>query len=154
MSEFLYSVEREFAAPIDTMWDAWTNAAALEQWYSPTALSVLPESAVSEPHVGGWWTVGVDVPENGFVAYFFGKYTEVTENVRLVHTLFYTQDAAAFAARDVSGDHHRINIDFESRGDSTWVKFAQFGELPEGQAEMAQAGMESYLDSLEAFLTR
>jgi hypothetical protein len=31
------------------------------------------------------------------------------------------------------------------------VKFSQFGELPEGQAEQAQAGMESYLDSLEQF---
>ena len=154
MSEFLYSVEREFATPIHTMWHAWTDAATLEQWYSPTALTVLRGSVVSEPHIGGWWTVGVDVPDNGFVAYFYGNYTEVTEHARLVHTMYYTQDAAEFAARDLSGVHHRIEIDIEVRGDVTWVKFSQFGELPEGQAEMAQAGMESYFDNLEAFLTR
>ena len=154
MSEFLYSVEREFATPVHTMWHAWTDASALAQWYSPTALTVFPGSVVSEPHVGGWWTVGVDVPDNGFVAYFYVKYTEVTEYARLVHTMFYTQDAAEFAARNLLGEHHRIEIDCESRVDSTWVKFAQFGELPDGQAEMAQADMESYFDNLESFLDK
>ena len=154
MSEFLYSVERVFAAPIDTVWDAWTNAAALEQWYSPTMLSVVPGSVVSEPRVGGWWTVGVDVPDNGFVAYFYGQYDEVVEHLRLVHTLYYTQDADEFAARDLGAPHHTIHIDLEARGEKTWVKFSQFGELPEGQAEQAQAGMESYFDNLERFISR
>jgi uncharacterized protein YndB with AHSA1/START domain len=154
MSDFLYAVEREFPVSVDTMWLAWTDAVALESWYSPTMLSVVPGTVVSEPRVGGWWTVGVDVPENGFVAYFFGQYTEVAEHVRLVHTLFYTQDAVAFEARDVSGELHRINIDFESRGDSTWAKFSQFGDLTVEEAQGAQAGMESYFDNLEAFLTR
>lgn len=154
MSEFLYSVEREFDATVDQMWDAWTDAAALEQWYSPTVLSVLSGSVVSEPVVGGWWTVGVDVPDNGFVAYFFGKYSEFVPKSRLVHTLNYTQDAAEFAARVETPERHIIEIDFESRGDKTWARFAQFGELPEGQAEQAQAGMESYFDNLELFLNR
>jgi uncharacterized protein YndB with AHSA1/START domain len=154
MSLFLYSVEQEFPASIDAMWIAWTDSAAVEQWYSPSALSVLPGSAVSEPRVGGWWTVGVDVPDNGFVAYFFGKYSEVVENLRLVHSLYYTQDAVEFAARDLAGEHHVIEIDFESRGESTWARFAQFGVLPEGQAEQAQAGMESYFDNLGLFLSR
>jgi uncharacterized protein YndB with AHSA1/START domain len=154
MSEFLYSVEREFDATVDQMWDAWTDAVALEQWYSPTVLSVLPGSVVSEPVVGGWWTVGVDVPDNGFVAYFFGTYSEVADKSRLVHTLNYTQDASEFAARVETPDRHIIEIDIESRGDKTWARFAQFGELPEGQAEQAQAGMESYFDNLELLLNR
>ena len=154
MSEFLYSVEREFDATVDQMWHAWTDAAALEQWYSPTMLSVLPGSVVSEPVVGGWWSVGVDVPDNGFVAYFYGQYSEVVDGSRLVHTLYYTQDADAFAARDLTVEHHIIEIDIESRGDKSWARFAQFGELPEGQAEQAQAGMESYFDNLELFLNR
>ena len=154
MSNFLYAVEREYPVSVDTMWWAWTDAVALESWYSPTTLSVVPGSVVSEPRVGGWWTVGVDVPENGFVAYFFGKYSEVIENSRLVHSLYYTQDAVEFAARDLTVEHHLIEIDVESRGESTWVRFAQFGVLPDGQAEQAQAGMESYFDNLGGYLAR
>ncbi len=45
-----------------------------------------------------------------------------------------------------------MRIEFESRDFRSWVKFSQFGELPEGQAVQAQAGMESYFDSLEAYL--
>lgn len=152
MSNHLYSVEREFDATVDQMWHAWTDASALERWYSPTVLSVVPGSAVSEACVGGWWTVAVDVPDNGFVAYFYGQYSEVIDGSRLVHTLYYTQDADEFAARDLTVEHHRIEIDIEPRGDKTWARFAQFGELPEGQAEQAQAGMESYFDNLGLFL--
>jgi len=36
----------------------------------------------------------------------------------------------------------------------TWVRFAQYGEMPADQATMAQAGMESYFDSLGAYLAR
>ena len=154
MSDSLYSVEREYPVTIDALWKAWVEASALEQWYSPTALRVLPGSVVSDTRVDGWWTVGVDVAEYGFVAYFFGKYSEVVENSRLVHSLYYTQDAVEFAARDLAGEHHVIEIVFESRGESTWARFAQFGVLPEGQAEQAQAGMESYFDNLGLFLSR
>ena len=152
MSDFLYSVEREFDLPVEILWDAWVDATALEAWYHPTDLSVVPGSVTSEPEVGGAWSVAVDVPSEGFVAYFYGKYTEVVEQKLLAHTLCYTQSAQEFAARDESAPHHRIVIDFDSRGMYSWVKFSQYGELPDGEAVRAQAGMESYFDSLAAFL--
>lgn len=152
MSDFLYSVEREFDLPVDILWAAWTDPVALESWYHPTDLSVLPGSVVSEPVEGGRWAVGVDVPAHGFVAYFWGRYTAVVENARLEHTMSYSQDAEEFAARDDDAPHHLVRIEFESRDFRSWVKFSQFGELPEGQAVQAQAGMESYFDSLEAYL--
>lgn len=150
--DFLYSVEREYPYPIEKLWAAWTDAAALEQWYSPTDLSVVPGSVVSDAVVGGWWTVAVDVTVHGFNAYFYGRYTVVDPLIQLEHRLAYTQSAEEFAARDESAPSHRIVIDFEERGHLTWVRFSQFGELPEGQAEQAQAGMESYFNSLEAYL--
>lgn len=154
MSSPLYSVEREYPVSIDALWKAWVDADALEQWYCPTALRVLPGSVVSDARVDGWWTVGVDVQEYGFVAYFYGTYSEVVPNKRLVHSLYYTQDAAEFATRDLTLEHHRIEIDFEDRAGSSWVRFSQFGELPEGEAPRAKEGMESYFDNLGLFVSR
>lgn len=154
MSEFLYSVEREVAHPVSTVWTAWTDASALEDWYHPTVLECVPGNTVSELHVGGLWTIAVDVPMNDFVAYFFGEYLLVEPLTRIEHTLHYTQSRDEFLARDMSTPSHLIVLEFEDRGDRSWVKFSQFGELPEGQAEQAQAGMESYLDSLEEYLAR
>lgn len=152
MSDFLYSVERQFDLPVEILWDAWIDAEALESWYHPVDLSVVPGSVTSDPVPGGEWSVAVDVPEMGFVAYFWGHYTEVVDQERLVHTLSYSQSAEEFALRDPEAPHHRIVIEFDSRGMYSWVKFSQYGELPEGEALQAQAGMESYFDSLEAFL--
>ncbi len=152
--EKLYSVEREYPVAISQLWSAWMDVAALEKWYSPTDLSVVPGSVVSEPFDGGWWTVGVDVSQHGFNAYFWGKYSELAVNKKIVHTLHYSQDVAEFAARDLNTEAHRIEIDFEERGENSWVRFTQYGQLPEGQAEQAKAGMESYFDNLGLFLSR
>ena len=150
----LYAVERKYPVAVKALWDAWMDADALQVWYSPTDLKVVPGSVVSEPFNGGWWTVGVDVSQFGFNAYFFGTYSELSENKRIVHSMNYTQDAAEFAARVITPDAHTIQIDFEDRGASSWVRFTQFGELPADQAEGAKAGMESYFDNLGIYLAR
>lgn len=152
MTSALYSVEREFAVSVETLWLAWTQAEQLEKWYSPVDLSVVPGSVISEPKVGGLWTVAVDVPMHNIVAYFFGRYTEVEENVRLVHTLHYTQSADEFGLRDESTPHHLIKLDFERRGDNSWVRFTQYGEMPPEQVELTRQGTTSYFDNLEKYL--
>lgn len=150
----LYFVEREFNCNIETLWNAWTDASELEAWYSPTMLSVVPGSVTSEVFIGGRWAVAVDVSVNGFNAYFWGRYSEVVPNVRLVHSLSYSQDEAEFIFADDNAPAHRIVIDFEKRGKKSWVRFTQFGEMPEEQAEASRDGMNSYLDNLESFLSK
>jgi len=151
---FLYSVEREYPVSIDRLWKAWTDASDLESWYYPTDLSSTKGATVSELRVGGLWSCGVEVPEQGFAAYFFGQYTKIVLNELIEHTLDYTTSAEEFAKKDFSTESHLIRIEFEDRGTSAWSKFSQFGELPEGQAEMAQAGMNSYLESLAQYLAK
>jgi uncharacterized protein YndB with AHSA1/START domain len=149
---FLYSVERIYAKPIFVLWDAWTDPAALELWYHPTVMKSVPGTTRSEAKVGGLWACGVAVPEQGFNAYFFGQYLEVEQNRLLKHTMHYTQSDAEFAIKDMTTPAHVVEINFEERPEGTFVKFSQFGELPPGQEKMAQAGMESYFDSLEQYV--
>jgi uncharacterized protein YndB with AHSA1/START domain len=150
----LYFVEREYPVNIDTLWNAWTSVEALEQWYSPTDLSVVPASVVTENHVGGRWAVAVDVTAHGFNAYFWGRYSEFEAKKKLVHTLCYSQDEKEFLARDDNAPAHTIVIDFEDRDGKSWCKFTQFGEMPAEQAEMSRQGMVSYFDNLEKFLAK
>ncbi|HEY7821684.1 MAG TPA: SRPBCC domain-containing protein [Acidimicrobiia bacterium] len=153
MGNFLYSVEREFDIPVEVLWDAWVDPVALEAWYHPLDLSCVPGSVVSDPIDEGEWSVAVDVPDYGFVAYFYGRYTAVVPHKRLDHTMHYTQSADEFAQRDESTEFHMARIEFDNRGMRSWVKFTQFGEMPESEAARAQEGMEGYFDSLERFLT-
>jgi uncharacterized protein YndB with AHSA1/START domain len=150
---FLYSVERQYPVSISDLWSAWTDPKKLEAWYFPTALKSVPGATESELRLGGLWACGVDVAEFGFVAYFYGKYTKIEHEKLIEHTLHYTQSKEEFQAKDFETESHLIVLDFQDRGQSSWVKFSQYGELPEGQAAQAQAGMESYLDSLSKFLS-
>lgn len=154
MRNVLYSVEREYPVTISTLWNAWLDADALEDWYHPTDLTVQPGSVTSDPVVGGWWTVGVDVPEHGFSAYFYGRYTEMQPMRLFEHTLAYTQDAEEFVVRNEDVPTHVILVEFEERGDRSWCKFTQYGEMPEEQIPRTKAGMESYFDSLDEYLSR
>ncbi|WP_138316478.1 SRPBCC family protein [Rhodoluna limnophila] len=149
---FLYSVERVYPVSMEQMWAAWTEPAQLEKWYSPTELKVVAGSASSETREGGLWAIGVDVSAHGFNAYFWGEYQLVVPNKKLVHTMHYSQDPADFELKDMNTPSHRIEIDFEERDGGTWARFSQFGEMPAEQVELTRKGMESYFNSLEAYL--
>jgi uncharacterized protein YndB with AHSA1/START domain len=148
----LYFVERKFQFPVERLWQAWTSSDELEKWYCPVFLTVVPSSATSEAVVGGTWAIAVDVSENGFNAYFWGKYSAVETNLKLVHDLNYSQDELEFALREPRSDAHRIEIDFTDTGGATVVRFSQFGDMDPEQAEASREGMESYFDNLEVYL--
>ena len=148
----LYFVERTFPFPVERLWRAWTDASELEKWYSPVFLKVIPGSATSEAVVGGIWAIAVDVSENGFNAYFWGKYSQVDNNLKLIHDLNYSQDELEFALREPSPEAHRIEIDFTKTDGGTLVRFSQFGEMEQEQADASREGMESYFDNLSNYL--
>lgn len=148
----LYFVERTFKYPVERLWSAWTKSAELEKWYCPVFLKVIPGSATSEAEVGGTWAIAVDVSENGFNAYFWGTYSEVGLHKKLVHDLNYSQDELEFALREPGQDAHRIEIDFSITEAGTLVRFSQFGEMEQEQAEASREGMESYFDNLNNYL--
>lgn len=151
---FLYSVERDFPATVERLWKAWTDASELEAWYHPTELHSVKDATASILTIGGLWSCGVDVPAHNFSAYFYGRYTNIIQNELLEHTMHYTKSAKEFAVKDFTTPSHHIVIEFQERGAKGWVKFSQYGELPEGEEKQAQAGMKSYLESLAQFLSK
>ncbi len=144
----LYFVERTFKFPVERLWSAWTQSAELEKWYCPVFLKVIPGSATSEAEVGGTWAIAVDVSDNGFNAYFWGNYSAVELHQKLVHDLNYSQDELEFALREPGAEAHRIEVDFTKIEAGTLVRFSQFGEMEQEQAEASREGMESYFDNL------
>lgn len=149
----LYFVEREYPVELATLWNAWVEADQLQQWYSPEVLETVPNTASSNAVVGGDWAIGVDVSVNGFNAYFWGKYTTVEFQKKLVHTMFYSQDELEFNLRGDDQPYHVIEINFETRGNNSWVRFTQFGSMDPEQAEATKDGMESYFNNLGKYLS-
>jgi uncharacterized protein YndB with AHSA1/START domain len=69
-----------------------------------------------------------------------------------VHDLNYSQDELEFALREPRDDAHRIEIDFTPVKGGTVVRFSQFGEMEQEQADASKEGMESYFENLEVYL--
>lgn len=77
-------IEREFEAPIETVWRMWVDAELFKQWYGPKGMNVpVAEMDVSE---GGQRKICMQMPGQEMSMWFIGEYKEVVIPTRLVYT--------------------------------------------------------------------
>jgi uncharacterized protein YndB with AHSA1/START domain len=79
-------IERSFDAPVDLIWQMWTDPEHFAVWYGPDGASI--PVAKMDVRVGGTRLVCVEVetPGGPMQMWFTGEYREVTEKTRLVYT--------------------------------------------------------------------
>ena len=79
-------IERIFDAPVDLIWQMWTQPEHFKKWYGPTGVSV--PLAEMDVHVGGKRLVCMEMqtPDRSMKMWFTGEYREVAPNKRLIYT--------------------------------------------------------------------
>jgi uncharacterized protein YndB with AHSA1/START domain len=79
-------IEHRFDAPVDLIWQMWTNPDHFRLWYGPEGASI--PTAKMDVRVGGSRLVCMEVqtPNGPMQMWFTGEYLEVVENQRLVYT--------------------------------------------------------------------
>jgi uncharacterized protein YndB with AHSA1/START domain len=79
-------IERSFDAPVELIWQMWTEPDHFKAWYGPTGASV--PVARMDVRVGGSRLVCIEMttPDGVMTMWFTGEYREVVKNVRLVYT--------------------------------------------------------------------
>jgi uncharacterized protein YndB with AHSA1/START domain len=79
-------IERTFAAPVELIWQMWTDPELFREWYGPGGASI--PAATMDVRVGGTRLVCMEVhtPDGPMRMWFVGEYREVVENERLVYT--------------------------------------------------------------------
>lgn len=75
------TIERTFDAPIQLVWDAWTQAEHIIKWWGPKGMETRVES--HDFRVGGSWKYLMKMP-NGSDFIAEGVYEEIEAPVRLV----------------------------------------------------------------------
>ncbi|WP_336517159.1 SRPBCC domain-containing protein [Pollutibacter soli] len=58
------TVEREFDAPVEKVWAAWTDSSILDQWWAPKPYRA--ETKSQNFRVGGTWMYAMVSPENEY----------------------------------------------------------------------------------------
>ena len=79
-------IERSFEAPVDLIWQMWTDPEHFRAWYGPDGASI--PVAKMDVRVGGTRLVCMELqtPDGPMQMWFTGEYREVIENERLVYT--------------------------------------------------------------------
>ncbi len=79
-------IERTYDAPVDLIWQMWTEPDHFKQWYGPRGATV-PVAEI-DLRVGGRRLVCMEMqmPDRVIKMWFTGEYREVVLNQRLVYT--------------------------------------------------------------------
>ncbi len=141
-------ITREFDAPCDLVWKAWTTPELIERWWAGKRGKV--KSAEVDLQVGGKWRYVMEASE-GFEVAFHGEFREIVPNERLVNTEVY-EDPEGMWEKDP--DFHAVNtVTFtESDGRTTMTTLVEHTkkEHRDGHIESGmEAGMQESLDALE-----
>jgi uncharacterized protein YndB with AHSA1/START domain len=77
-------IERTFNAPVDFVWQLWTQPELFKKWYGPKGFTV--PVAEMDVRVGGKHLFCMTSPDGSMKMWSTGEYTEVVPNKRLVYT--------------------------------------------------------------------
>lgn len=77
-------VERVFNAPVERIWQMWTQPEHLINWYGPQGFSVTV--AEMDMRVGGRHLFCMTSTDGSMKMWLVGEYTEIVPNKRLVYT--------------------------------------------------------------------
>lgn len=77
-------IERVFDAPVDLIWQMWTQPEHFKNWYGPKGFTV--PVAEMDVRVGGKHLFCMESPDGSMKMWSTGEYTEVVPNERLVYT--------------------------------------------------------------------
>jgi uncharacterized protein YndB with AHSA1/START domain len=77
-------IERTFDAPVDIIWQMWTQPEHFQKWYGPRGFTV--PVAKMDVRVGGTRLICMGSPDGSMKMWTTGEYMDIIPNVRLVYT--------------------------------------------------------------------
>ncbi|NVK85854.1 MAG: SRPBCC domain-containing protein [Cytophagia bacterium] len=110
------NVKREFAAPLNLVWDAWTNPDVLDKWWAPRPYQTVTKSM--DFKVGGRWHYHMKGPQ-GDIHWCLADYKSID-----IEKEYQCLDAFCNEEMVINETHPRSywTVAFEAQGDKTLVK--------------------------------
>ena len=148
-------IERTFDAPVDLVWQMWTDPDHFKAWYGPEGATI--PVANMDVRVGGTRLVCMEMqsPNGPMRMWFAGEYLEVIENERLRYTESMSDEngnLSALSGEGTSGAHAtttEVRVELEAVGGKTRMLMTHAG-VPGDSA--GAAGWAMALDKLAADL--
>jgi len=144
------TITKEFAAELDLVWDAYTRAELLDQWWAPKPLE--SRTKAMDFTVGGRRFYAMVMPE-GEERWAVQKYTSITPK-----TNFKFFNAFADADENLQLPGSDWDLSFSERNGTTTVSISIYNESLERLERMIEGGMREgtigQLNNLEELLAK
>jgi uncharacterized protein YndB with AHSA1/START domain len=146
----VFTMTRDFDAPRQLVFDAWTQPAQFARWWGGAGTTVSPDTTRIDLRVGGEWSALMHVDADGAEHPFAGVYQEIVPPERLVMTLTDEQ-------RPNPERQHILTVTFaESAGRTTMVltQAGDFGDAPDQTLQNLARGYGAFFDQLAVVVER
>jgi uncharacterized protein YndB with AHSA1/START domain len=145
-------IERSFDAPVDLIWQMWTEPDHFKAWYGPMGATI--PVARMDVRVGGTRLVCMEMqsPDGVMQMWFAGEYREVVASERLVYTEFMSDANGNMlpSPMGVAEGHPtttEVRVELKAVGGRTKMVMTHIG-IPEGSP--GATGWTMALDKLAA----
>jgi uncharacterized protein YndB with AHSA1/START domain len=136
-------LERTFDAPVEAVFDAWTNPEVLRRWWIADSSWHTPVADV-DLRVGGRYRLSMEDPAAHTLHTVCGEYREVRRPERLVYSWAWEEDGGRL------GHASTVTVEFIGDGDSTTVVLVHSDLASPESRENHRNGWEGCLASLHA----
>lgn len=144
-------IVRDYDAPIEMVWQMWTQADLFKSWYGPMGMSV--PTAEMDVTVGGTRKICMEMnsPDRTMSMWFTGVYKEITEPTRLVYTEAMCDaegtiiSPASMGMPEGTPDITEVIVELSEEGGKTRMTMVHVG-VPEGSA--GEGGWNQAFDKL------
>lgn len=110
-------VSREFAAPRELVWKAWTQPDQMKAWLS-LGKDMTCESIRADLQVGGKFRIQMKRPDGEYFT-AAGSYLEVKPPERLVYTWDWEKDGAGTEFGELEGTETQVTVELRASGQGT-----------------------------------
>ena len=131
----IITVQATIQAPVEKVWDCWTNPKHIVQWNAASDDWHTPK-AENDLRTGGKFTSRMEAKDGSMGFDFEGVYDEVKINERIVYTI---------------GDGRQVQIAFDSNGNETTVT-ERFEAENTHTIEQQQFGWQSILHNFKKYV--
>jgi uncharacterized protein YndB with AHSA1/START domain len=142
-------LERTFDAPLDLVWQMWTDPEHFKAWYGPDGASI--PVAEFDARVGGARRICMEVasPNGPMRMWFAGEHLEIDPPARLVYTESMTDDDGNPMSPDGHPATTEVRVELEDAAGTTRMRLTHVG-IPAGSP--GAAGWAMALDKLDVYV--
>ncbi|WP_158827070.1 SRPBCC family protein [Mucilaginibacter lacusdianchii] len=146
-NELKLGTEKDFAVPVERLYQAWITEEDLKQWWKPSENHLV--SVENDVRVGGQVRYEFEGKDNQKDLVILGEYKEVEENKKLVYTWNWDVQSDAIPLSE-----HVLTIEFIGDGDNSKLRVTQENKEEDESVKPHEHGWEKSLNDLQAYLSK